>query len=214
MTTDVPTDGTVKKFTDKIVSLGVEGVGPFKGAEEIAQEHLEGARGDVEVAIRRMINTHSRIVGASGFAAGLGGIATMPLTIPTDVTVFYSFAARCSAGVARLRGWDVDTDEVRSVVLISLLGAAGGGLIAKYGIEIGNKAAMAALGKLPGAVLIEINKKVGFRLLTKFGEKGAVNLVKVVPVAGGVVGGTVNVMSMRAIGAWSKTNFPSLRAQS
>lgn len=35
--------------------------------------------------------------------------------------------------------------------------------------------------KIPGTVLIKINQKVGWRLLTKFGEKGTVNLVKLVP---------------------------------
>ena len=44
-----------------------------------------------------------------------------------------------------------------------------------------------------------INQKVGFRLLTKFGTKGAVNLVKLVPVAGGIIGGVIDIGSTQII---------------
>ena len=47
------------------------------------------------------------------------------------------------------------------------------------------KLTQAMLKKLPGDLVIAINKKVGFRLLTKFGEKGAVSLVKLIPLVGG-----------------------------
>lgn len=36
--------------------------------------------------------------------------------------------------------------------------------------------------------MTKINQRFGMRLLTKFGEKGVINLVKVVPVAGAIVG--------------------------
>lgn len=44
-----------------------------------------------------------------------------------------------------------------------------------------------------------MNQKVGFRLVTKFGTKGAVNLVKLVPVAGGVIGGAIDIGSTQVI---------------
>ena len=141
---------------------------------------------------------------------GLGGVFTLPVTIPTDIAVFYALSARCAAGVAFLRGHDINSDEVRSVVLLALLGSAGAAVAAEVGAEIGTKAAMAALRKLPGSVLIAINRKVGFRLLTKFGEKGVVNLVKVVPLAGGGVSAGINSIAMRTIGRYAKRNFPKV----
>jgi hypothetical protein len=51
-------------------------------------------------------------------------------------------------------------------------------------------------------------KKVGFRLFTKFGQKGLVNLVKVIPLVGGGVGAGVNAAAMRAVGAYAKKNSP------
>lgn len=43
--------------------------------------------------------------------------------------------------------------------------------------------------KIPGTALTKINRKVGFRFITKFGEKGIINLGKMIPVVGGVIGG-------------------------
>ena len=68
--------------------------------------------------------------------------------------------------------------------------------VAKHaGVVVGGKVTVKGSEVLPGKVLIEINKKVGFRLLTKFGEKGVVTLAKFVPLVGGTVGGTFDRMT-------------------
>jgi hypothetical protein len=204
---DSENGATVQRLVNAILSRGVEGFGPLKSAEAFAEEHL-AQHGDVEKAIERVIATHTRLVAASGFATGLGGPITMVVGIPTDVTVFYALSARCVAAVAHLRGYDTSSDEVRSVVLLSLLGAGGAGLAADFGATLGTKAAMVALKKLPGKTLTEINKKVGFRLVTKFGTTGAINLSKWIPVVGGGVGAGVNIAAMRTVGRYAKSNFP------
>jgi len=201
-------DGKVQKFVDSVLSVGLGGKGPFKGAREIAQEHLT-KHVDAEKAIQRLIATHARVVGVSGFATGLGGFLTLPVTVPTDVGVFYVQASRCAGAVAHLRGYDLESDEVRSVVLMSLLGAGGVAMAAELGVELGTRAALAALKKVPGRVLIDINKKVGFRLVTKAGTTGVVNLSKVVPFVGGGVSASVNVVGMRSIGGYARSNFPA-----
>ena len=81
-----------------------------------------------------------------------------------------------------------------------------GGLItlpATITADIGSsmyRASLQLLKKLSGTVLTKINQKLGFRFLTKFGQKGVINLVKVVPVAGGVVNGGLNLVETKAIG--------------
>jgi hypothetical protein len=197
------------KLVSNILSVGVDGAGRFKSARQIAEEHRTHYV-DVEVAIAKVIATHARVVTATGFATGLGGIALLPVAIPTDVATFYAYAGRCAAAVAYLRGYDIESDEVRSVVLLSLVGAGGVAAASKAGVELGTKTAMAALKKLPGKALIEINKKVGFRLITKTGTTGVVNLGKLVPFVGGGVGATVNAVGMRTVATYAKSNFPQL----
>ena len=194
------------ELTEKILGMAVTGVGPFKSAETVAEEALRTHK-DPEVAIQRLLASHRRVVGATGFATGVGGLVTMPVTIPADVTTFYANAARMCAAIAHIRGYDITSDEVRSGVLISLLGAGAGAAVGAVGIEIGHKIAIAQLTRLPGSVLIKIYKAVGFRLLTKFGTKGAVNLVKVVPFVGGGIGAGVNVVTLNGIHRYASNLF-------
>ena len=98
---------------------------------------------------------------------------------------------------------------MRSVILISLIGSSATEALSQAGVQIGTKSAVSAIKQVPGRVLIQVNKIVGFRLITKAGSKGVVNLTKLAPVVGGVIGGGVNFTSTRAVGAWAKKNFPA-----
>lgn len=195
------------EVSDKICNVGVNGMGAWKGSVQVAEEHL-AKHGDVEKAIDRLITTHLRITSGAGFLAGLGGLITLPVTLPADFTALWLTQARLAGAIAHLRGYDIRSEEVRSVVLISLLGSSATEALAQAGVQIGTKSAVSVIKQVPGRVLIEINKKVGFRLITKAGTKGIVNLTKLAPVVGGVIGGGVNFTSTRAAGAWAKKNFP------
>ncbi|MEW6297639.1 MAG: hypothetical protein AB1671_07855 [Thermodesulfobacteriota bacterium] len=91
---------------------------------------------------------------------------------------------------------------MRTFVVACLVGDALKDIAKGAGIQIGKGLTKSLINQIPGKVLIEINKKVGFRLITKAGEKGAINLVKRVPFVGGIVG----VLSMQGLAAlWGKT---------
>lgn len=193
----------------QVLQFGIDGRGPWKGAEDIASEHLAHHK-DRERAISRLIATHVRNTGVSGLVTGMGGLITLPAAIPADMAALYTSQIRMIASIAHLRGYDVHSEEVRSIILLTLLGSAGTAMAAELGVTIGNKTALAMLKRVPGRVFIDINKKVGFRLFTKAGTKGVINMTKVVPMVGGVIGGTVNATGTHSVGAFAKRNFPSL----
>lgn len=56
-------------------------------------------------------------------------------------------------------------------------------------------------------VIFAINKAVGFRLLTKFGTTGVINLGKAVPFVGGIIGGTLDGVSTNTIGNIARDLF-------
>lgn len=72
-----------------------------------------------------------------------------------------------------------------------LLGGAGSEALKDVGVKIGTKYLASAVKQIPGRTLIEINKKVGFRLLTKGGTTAVLNLGKIIPLAGAPIGATV-----------------------
>jgi uncharacterized protein (DUF697 family) len=121
-----------------------------------------------------------------------------PLIAENRLSVLY-VQLRMIAAIACLGGYDPKDDAVQTMVYLCLLGEVAAAVIKQAGIKIGNRLALNALKKLPGKVLTKINQKVGMRLLTKFGTKGVINLVKAVPVAGGIVGAGMDVVSTKAI---------------
>lgn len=195
----------------KVLDLGVDGLGPFKGARVAAEESLARASGDVEAAVTHLIRVHVRLAGATGFVTGLGGFVAMPITLPAGITGYYVLAARLVAGIAELRGHDLASDDVRSAILVAMLGSAGTEVLKDVGIRVGTKGLAAALKKVPGKVFIELNKKVGFRLITKAGEKGVINVSKLVPLIGGPIGGSIDAASMRIVGRYARSAFDDLR---
>lgn len=196
-----------ERLVEQVIDFGINGGGPITGATPVAEEHLIAAGGDREEAVRRLVATHVRLAAASGFVTGLGGIVTLPISIPAAMTGLYIVAIRMPAGIAYLRGYDVDTEEVRSAILVSLLGSAGAAVVKRAGVEFGKKTTAAAFQKIPGRVLIELNKRVGYRLVTKAGEKGVVNLTKLVPLVGGPIGAAVDGVSCKTIASYAMRIF-------
>jgi hypothetical protein len=196
-----------ERLVAQVVDLGIRGGGPLSAAVESAEQHLVTAGGDREEAIRRLVATHVRLAAASGFVTGLGGIATLPVSVPASMAGLYIVATRMTAGIAHLRGYDVDTDEVRSAILVALLGSAGAGALRETGVEIGQRSTTAALERLPARALTEVNKRVGFRLVAKAGEKGVVNLTKLVPLVGGPIGAAVDGVSCKTIAGYAMRTF-------
>jgi hypothetical protein len=196
-----------ERLVAQVVELGIRGAGPLSTAVESAEQHLITAGGDREEAIRRLVATHVRLAAASGFVTGLGGIATLPVTVPAALAGLYVVATRMTAGIAHLRGYDVETDEVRSAILVSLLGTAGASVLRNVGVEIGQRSTAAALERLPARVLTELNRRVGYRLVAKAGEKGVVNLTKLVPLVGGPIGAAVDGVSCKTIAGYAMRTF-------
>lgn len=169
-----------------------------RSIDEFADDYV--GRFDVpERAAKELVKYQVLKCGTSGFITGLGGLITLPVAIPTNIGSVLYVQMRMVAAIAKIGGYDVRSDQVQTLVYMCLTGTAISDVVKQAGIKIGEKTLTAALKKLPGSVLTKINQRVGFRLLTKFGEKGVVNLSKLIPVAGGVIGGAMDVASTTII---------------
>ncbi|MDO5332008.1 MAG: EcsC family protein [Bacillota bacterium] len=166
--------------------------------EDVCVEYLRRYK-DAKKAAQKMCAADMAKCTTSGFITGLGGVGTLVITLPANVSSVLYFQIRMIASVARLAGLDLQADATRTFVYACLAGVSVAEAVKKTGITIGEKMATAAISKIPGKTLTAINQKVGFRMLTKFGEKGAINLVEIVPVIGGVVGGGFDLVTTKLI---------------
>jgi EcsC protein family len=206
-TEDNDSSSNLRRSTLKwIADAGISGLGVLSPAAEVAADHLSKAA-SVEDAIDSVIAWRTTYAAGSGFITGLGGIAAMPITIPAGLAASYALGANTAAAIASLRGYDIHSEQVRTMVLLCLIGEAGEEILKTAGITIGTKLCQNLIKKIPGRVLIEINKKIGFRLITKAGEKGVFNLMKMVPLLGGIVGGTFDGLFVSSCGKTAKKVF-------
>lgn len=189
----------VMQFLDKLYEHSVKGIAKVSPpVEKLADDYLKKSK-DVESAAKKFINFQIAKCTTSGFLTGLGGLITLPVTIPANVGSVMYVQMRMIACLAYMSGYDVNSDQVQTLVYACLAGISIDQIIKNVGIQFGTKFTMAMVKKIPGSVLTKINQKVGFRFLTKFGTKGIINIGKAIPVVGGVIGGGFDLVETKVI---------------
>lgn len=175
---------------------GVSKVSP--NVEDMANEYLRRYE-TKELACKAMLKNQVTKCTTSGFITGFGGIITMPVTLPANVASVLYVQMRMIACAAYMAGFELDSDETQTFVYACLAGVAVNEVVKQASIKFGIKFANGLIKKIPGKVLTKINQKVGFRFITKFGTKGIVNLGKLLPGVGAVVGGGLDFVETKII---------------
>ena len=110
-------------FVRQAFERAVDGLGPLKGAAAAADAKLEKHHGDRSRAIGDVVDSHVSLAGAQGFLTNLGGLVTMTVAIPANVSGLALLQAHMVGGIAHLRGYDLADPRVRNAVLACMLGA-------------------------------------------------------------------------------------------
>ncbi len=189
----------IMQLLDKLYDQSIHGIAKVSPpVEELANNYLEKSN-DATTAAKKFINYQIAKCTTSGFVTGLGGLITLPVAIPANVGSVMYVQMRMIACLAYMGGYDTDSDQVQTLVYACLAGISIDQILKQAGIQFGNKFVMAMVKKIPGEVLTKINRKVGFRFVTKFGTKGIVNIGKVVPVVGGMISGGFDFVETKVI---------------
>lgn len=191
--------GMIMKALDYGYDKAITGMPGMETAKELACDYLDG-KGSLQSKANSLVNWQTAKAGTSGFVTGLGGLITLPVAIPVNITSVIYVQLRMIAAIAVMGGYDARKDQVKTLAFMCLCGSAMADVVKDVGINIGSKLTISAINKITGKTLQSINKAVGFRLLTKFGQTGAVNIGKMVPFLGGIIGCTFDSFTTKAIG--------------
>lgn len=200
------TQNKIMQVLDWAYEKSINGIPGVDSAIDLANDYMkvEGSRRDQVDSLIRWQNAKA---GTSGFLTGLGGLITMPVAIPLNISSVLYVQIRMIAAIAYMGGHDLKDDRVKAMVYSCLTGNAIKELLKDVGVVIGKKFTEQAIKNISGKSIIAINKAVGFRLLTKFGARGVINLGKAVPIVGGVVGATFDSVSTNALGNIARDVF-------
>lgn len=201
------TQEAIANALDWAYEKSVNGVAGLDSAIDLAESYKKGSGDTPHEMANSLIRWQNTKAATSGFITGLGGLITLPVAIPANIASVLYVQVRMIAAIAHLGGYDVKNDKVKTLVYSCLVANSAKDVLKDVGVSVGNKLAMNAVKGISGKTLIEINKKVGFKLFTKFGEKGVINLGKAVPILGGVIGGSFDAYTTNAVGNVARDTF-------
>lgn len=176
-------------FVQEALAKAISGVGPLPGAAAAADKYLEENGGDAEHAIHDVIESHVRYAGLQGFATNLGGLVTMAVTVPANISGLALIQCRMVAGIAHLRGYDVEDPRVRNAILVSILGEeAVNALVKRRKLPAPPMALATAPQHDPNLDAI-VSAEVATDLISRVaGKRLATTIGRRIPVVGGLVG--------------------------
>lgn len=189
----------IMKMLDVCYAKALDGIPLVSPAvADMANDYLD-KYSKKEDAIKAMLKNQIIKCTTSGFVTGFGGFITMPVTIPANIGSVIYVQMRMIACSAYMMDYDLKSDQTQTLVYACLAGIALNMTLKQVGIKFGVKMAQGLANKIPGKVLIKTNQKVGFRFITKAGTKGIINIGKLVPGVGAVIGGGLDLVETKII---------------
>lgn len=204
--------GVAVSLLRTILGFAIDGAPNFPGARKAASKTLKRKEGQVEASVKFLINEHIALAGAQGFVSNLGGLVTMAVSIPANISGVAVVQARMVASIAHLRGYDLEDPRVRTAVMACLLSQSGvEELVSKKELPsspMGIATAPVADPELERAVALKLlNVLVG----QSAGKQLPLIIGKRIPVLGGGIGATADGFTTWGVARYAKTQFPTRR---
>ena len=173
-----------------------------------AEKQLDEQKGDVKKAIHELVENHVALAAAEGFVTNLGGLVTMTVTVPANITGLALIQCRLVAGIVHLRGYDLEDKRTRTAILASLIGED-------------RMLALIKKKKLPGTPMAlatapvydpELSDRDGQRgaseLISRVaGKKVASTVARRIPLVGGLVGAGADGFATWQVGRYAGREF-------
>jgi hypothetical protein len=127
------------QFLGKAFDIAVNGASELSisSAYKLADDY-SGGTDALDKRIDRLIRFQDVKAATSGFVTGLGGLITLPVTIPANISSVLFVQLRMIAAIAIMNGYDVKDDQVKTLCYVCLTGSGAEELLKNTGI-VGGK---------------------------------------------------------------------------
>lgn len=198
-----------RKLAESIIDSGIDGLGPLSSAKQLAAARLAKKQGNRLQAAKSLIRSESLKGFGGGFVTGLGGLITMPVTVPSAIVISWIIEARLSAAIAVLFEHDIDTPNVREQVLQTLLDEPiNQAEEEQVDEQVDQRFAVRVLQQIPGAAMNTASNLFRSQVINRGLKFGVKRLSpRALPVLGGFVSGRVDAKACRQVGARAMTLF-------
>lgn len=150
---------------------------------------------------KKILSRKSMKNGLVGAVTGLGGMITLPVTIPTDLICSWRIQASMAFSIAYAYGHTKDTTDLRTDLYLILAGDSSKEVLKRLGIETTKGVTKKLVDKyITREVMVKIWKYIPQKIITKAGEKSATSFMKMVPLVGAPVGFVFDWGATQAVG--------------
>lgn len=206
MKKEIFTEQQMTDVLNKCYDVALSGLPTSQSCYELAEHYLDKYK-SVDNAVDEFVKWQVRKCSTSGFLTSLGGVVTLPVAIPVNITSVIYVQLRMIATIAIMGGFEPSDDEVQTLAFLCLTGSSMSKYCRTAGINFSTKLAQKTVDKIPGEALKKINAKAAQRLITKGGTTGIINLGKMIPLVGGVIGGGFDFVGTNIIARQAKKVF-------
>ncbi len=197
----------------RALEIAIDGYGKLPGAKATASRQMLRHNGSVDDAIDSVIDFHVRLASAQGFVTNLGGLATLPVALPANLTGVAVVQVRMVAAIAHLRGYDLNDNRVRTALVMCLLGGEQVAKLILRGALPTSPMAVATAPMFDASLDQRVAEEVVADLMGRIGGKNlALTVTKRVPLVGGGIGAVMDGIATHQIGAYAKGELRRRRA--
>ncbi|MEY4580532.1 MAG: hypothetical protein RL701_5235 [Pseudomonadota bacterium] len=204
------TQSVIFKLLNWAYDAALTGYPSVSSAQALAEEYLKEPDSQREQA-NSLIRWQIAKTAGSGFLTGLGGVLTIPVTLPAELGAVYFIQLRMITAIAVMGGYDVKSQQVRTLSYVCLLGSAAtdvlGQIVSEIGAELGEKITQDALEKLSREVITSVDEKVSTQLLAKATSKSVFRFGRIIPILGGLFSAGLNGLATNEIGDSARDLF-------
>ncbi|MCX6398901.1 MAG: EcsC family protein [Propionibacteriales bacterium] len=200
--------GLTQSFVREALNRAIAGVGPLPPAARAAETQLREQHGNVDKAVKELVQNHVAYASVEGLTTNLGGLVTATIVAPASIAGLALIQCRMVSGIAHLRGYDLEDPRVRNAILVAILGDD---TVVK----------MVKSKKLPAPPMAiatapqhdpELDKTISAALASELvarviGKRLATTVGKRVPVVGGAVGAAADGWSTWKVGRYADREF-------
>lgn len=177
----------ISKILDIAYNKAIDGMIGVESAYELGSNYIQEGRSATD-SINSLIKWQATKAATSGFISGLGGLLAMPLTVPAGIASVMYIQMRMVAAIAHLHGHDLKSDQVRTMIYLCMVGNGAKELLKEVSTKAGEK------------IMQKSIESITMRLATKAGEKTFTSFSKAIPIAGGIIGCSIDAASTQIVG--------------
>lgn len=184
----------------------VNGVPGVDSAIELANDYLN-EEGSLSEQVDSLIRWQNTKCATSGFVTNLGGLITLPVAIPANISSTIYIQLRMIAAIAYMGGYDLRNDKVRTLAYLCLCGNGATKIVKELAVQVGTDFATQFIRSVSIKTINQINKSIGMKLITNISEKSVASFSKCIPLIGGIIGGAIDGITCNTVGNVAKRTF-------